>query len=268
MIDFSKLKSLTIPEGVVKQITDASGRVLWSAVKNAKVTITSTFNGMDGDTARITVNSPSPFAPDPTNPSNKVTSWTVFVYDMPNYTIEIPVGSTVECAVSQDKANAGCYVSLNGTKVVTNEGTYIYTVTGNATIDVSDKYSQGEFGTITIVEEGYVLVTTQGYTYGLSGYGATAYIGDTTIGGNNNLKQEFVVPIGTVIKCTALYGRGVGGTITLNGTVVAKHQTTETNTVETVTYEYTVTGDADIVFAGGAAGPTGPNYGIITITEQ
>lgn len=33
MIDFSKLKGLTIPEGVVSQITDASGRVLWSAVQ-------------------------------------------------------------------------------------------------------------------------------------------------------------------------------------------------------------------------------------------
>ena len=31
MIDFSTLKGLTIPEGVVTQITDASGRVLWSA---------------------------------------------------------------------------------------------------------------------------------------------------------------------------------------------------------------------------------------------
>ena len=31
MIDFSTLQGLTIPEGVVAQITDASGRVLWSA---------------------------------------------------------------------------------------------------------------------------------------------------------------------------------------------------------------------------------------------
>lgn len=31
MIDFSTLQGLTIPEGVVTQITDASGRVLWSA---------------------------------------------------------------------------------------------------------------------------------------------------------------------------------------------------------------------------------------------
>ena len=33
MIDFSTLQGLTIPEGVVTQIADASGRVLWSAVK-------------------------------------------------------------------------------------------------------------------------------------------------------------------------------------------------------------------------------------------
>ena len=34
MIDFATLKGLTIPEGVVTQITDASGMVLWSAVKS------------------------------------------------------------------------------------------------------------------------------------------------------------------------------------------------------------------------------------------
>lgn len=32
MIDFSTLQGLTIPEGVVKQISDAQGNVLWSAV--------------------------------------------------------------------------------------------------------------------------------------------------------------------------------------------------------------------------------------------
>lgn len=38
-MDFSKVKGLTIPEGVVTQIADASGRVLWSA------TIKFTING-------------------------------------------------------------------------------------------------------------------------------------------------------------------------------------------------------------------------------
>ena len=34
MFDFSKVKSWTIPEGVVKQVTDASGRVLWLGVRD------------------------------------------------------------------------------------------------------------------------------------------------------------------------------------------------------------------------------------------
>ena len=38
-INFSTLKKLTIPEGVVKQITDASGRVLWSASKPIVLTV-------------------------------------------------------------------------------------------------------------------------------------------------------------------------------------------------------------------------------------
>lgn len=38
-MDFSKAKSLTIPEGNVTQIADASGRVLWSAVKKITVNV-------------------------------------------------------------------------------------------------------------------------------------------------------------------------------------------------------------------------------------
>ena len=41
-IDFSTLQGLTIPEGVVTEITDASGRVLWCAVKIITFTIRST----------------------------------------------------------------------------------------------------------------------------------------------------------------------------------------------------------------------------------
>ena len=39
MIDFSTLQGLTIPEGVVTQITDAAGNVLWSAVKPEPVVL-------------------------------------------------------------------------------------------------------------------------------------------------------------------------------------------------------------------------------------
>jgi hypothetical protein len=153
-MNFATLKGLGIPEGNVTKITDALGNVLWSAVKMVNLTITSFWDGMDGDTARITINSPSPFAPNPNEPNNKVTSWTAYVYDLldqQNRTIKIPVGSTIECYITRDKGNADSHITLNDVKMVTGEGTYIYTVTGDATIDVSEDYIQGDFGVISIV---------------------------------------------------------------------------------------------------------------------
>ena len=140
MIDFSTVQGLTIPEGVVTQIADANGVVLWSAKRMARVTITSVCNGIMGDTSHI-----------------KIVSDTVifeaYAYDMPNLTIEVPIGTTIECTVRRNKGNADSSISVNGTKVLT-EGTYIYTVTGNVAVDVSDRYSMGEYGVITITEEG------------------------------------------------------------------------------------------------------------------
>lgn len=138
MIDFSTLKGLTIPEGVVTKITDASGVVLWSANTTAKVTITSECNGIMGDRAHI-----------------KIVSDTVifeaYPYTTTDCTIEVPIGATIECTVSRDKGNADSSISVNGTKVLT-EGTYIYTVTRDVAVHVSDRYSQGEYGIITITE--------------------------------------------------------------------------------------------------------------------
>ena len=151
-MNFATVKGLTIPEGKVKQITDASGRVLWKLAQMVIVKITSEWLGMDGDTARITITSPEPFAPDPANPSSKTTSWTVQVSDEPDCTIQLPVGSTIECTVSRDKGNADSYISLNGTKVVTGAGTYLYPVTRDVTVNVANKYSQGDYGMITITE--------------------------------------------------------------------------------------------------------------------
>jgi hypothetical protein len=140
MIDFSTLQGLTIPEGVVTQIADASGTVLWSAKRSAIVTITSECNGIEGDTAHIKIVS-------------ETVSFEAYAYDMPDCKLEVPIGSTIECTVSRSKANADSSISLNGTKVLT-EGTYIYTVKGNVAIHVSDRYSMGEYGIITITEEG------------------------------------------------------------------------------------------------------------------
>ena len=151
MIDFSTLKGLTIPEGAVTKITDASGRVLWAAVSKAKITVTSQCLGINGDKSSITVKSAEPF-PDPSNPSQTITTWTAVCYEEPNCTIELPVGSTIECTVDDTKQDERCYVTVNGTEVLGKPGTYIYAVTRDATVHVTDKYEMGEYGMIIITE--------------------------------------------------------------------------------------------------------------------
>lgn len=47
-MDFDTVKGLTIPEGVVTQITDASGRVIWRANPEG---VTKTITGNDVDLA-------------------------------------------------------------------------------------------------------------------------------------------------------------------------------------------------------------------------
>lgn len=139
MIDFSTLKGLTIPEGEVVEITNENGEVIWSAARSAVVTITSECNGINGDTAYI-----------------KIVSDTVlfeaYAYDMPDCTIEVPIGATIECTVDDTKASNRCYVNVNGVEVLSDPGTYVYTVTRNVTVDVADEYNMGEYGTITITE--------------------------------------------------------------------------------------------------------------------
>lgn len=168
-IDYANVTGLSDHIGNIVKITDIAGNVLWSAVKMANLTITSFWDGMDGDTARIIINSPSPFAPDPSNPTNKVTTWTAYVYDLfdqQNRTIKIPVGSTIECYITRDKENADSYIKLNGVNVATGEGTYVYTVIDDATIDVSEDYVQGDFGVISIVGAvTYISFTINGDTY-------------------------------------------------------------------------------------------------------
>ena len=50
MIDFSTLQGLTIPEGVVTQIADESGRVLWMLVGEFTIRI------RDGDSGMLHIN--------------------------------------------------------------------------------------------------------------------------------------------------------------------------------------------------------------------
>ena len=194
-------------------------------------------------------------------------------------TISVPIGTIINFYISSDNpVYAAGYININGEQVVSTlddpssmPRSYSYTVAGNITISLSvDRketgYGKFEVGNINITEvpEGHVLVNITGYSYGLGGYGSYVNINGTTY---SNASAMFV-PIGTVIQCIALQGKGVGGTVTVNGTVVAQPQTTGSNAVETVTYDYTVSGNIGITLAGGAAGPSGPNYGTIVITEQ
>ena len=113
MINFSTLQGLTIPEGVVTQIADASGRVLWSAVEKVVITLTGTiasggnyveYNGI------------------------KYTSTCTF---------EAVVGDTITVYCGTVPSSATIY--LNGAQVSTGlaSTTYVYTVVGNATINGS-----------------------------------------------------------------------------------------------------------------------------------
>lgn len=163
-MDFSKLQGLIIPEGVVTEITDAIGNVLWSASKLVAVTIKSKCQGINGTSARLTIRSSKPFAPDPSHPDITTTLWTVEVWEEPNVTIELPTGSTIECYVSDSKQSNRCFVCLNGADVLMMPGTYNYTVIGDVYITMKDYYQMGEYGEITI-DEGVEFFTVNGKQY-------------------------------------------------------------------------------------------------------
>lgn len=124
MINFSTLQGLSIPEGVVTQITDASGRVLWSAVKNVTLTIdiqsvyktsvqSITVNGVTYNTVGKTV-------------------------------LSVPIGTEIVCKVDATECECGhryseSFVYLNDSKVLDVFSTsvnksYTYVVTGNVTV--------------------------------------------------------------------------------------------------------------------------------------
>ena len=158
MIDFSALKGLTIPEGVVTEISDESGAVLWSANKKASVTIISNCQSVEGDTAKIRITSSEPFNPFPSSPNWSDTSWFTWVSEEYNGTFEVSIGTTIECTIV-DKEDRG-YVTVKiyrkgeeeGVPVLYGAGTYVYTVNGDIEIGLSDD-AAGTQGFIYIEEK-------------------------------------------------------------------------------------------------------------------
>lgn len=110
MINFATLQGLTIPEGVVTQIADEQGNVIWSAVEKAIITLSGT--------------------PSPSYAEYKGTKYTVPA------TFEAAVGDTINlyCGDVPNAAN----IILNDTLVSQGQSntTYSYTVVGDATIEV------------------------------------------------------------------------------------------------------------------------------------
>ena len=128
MINFSTLQDLTIPDGVVTKITDASGMVLWSAEKPATITIsfTRSGNGSFGAIAAVIVDGV-------TYPAGENES------APPTEELIVPIGTIITCKVGgmHTSVVSNAKVTLNGTTVASGNTEYLYTVVGDATIHSS-----------------------------------------------------------------------------------------------------------------------------------
>ncbi len=156
MIDFTTVKSLTIPEGSVAKITDASGNVLWNSVKMATITITVTsqkyadgyhYRGWGHATATI----------------DGVVYGDSSVKEPTTYTLSVPVGTAIACKAEYYDAyseEGGGEIYLNKVLVASSDDwtTYDYVVTGNATIALENELITYEYS-YTRYGVGYVYIT-------------------------------------------------------------------------------------------------------------
>ena len=227
-MNFSTLKGLTIPEGSVKQIADASGRVIWSAVKN--VTITITFDGTYNGDAYVTINGESYHS---------------------SITLEVPAGTVILCEAFDSKKDYGAKIFLNGT--IVDEGNlpeYNYIVPKNVkTVNIQLKQvgtyeKRGEIY-ITEIPEGYALVTITG-----SGNATYVIVDGVKYTGTTNI--ALAVPVGTVINCRAYtdedanppYNYATYGNIRVNGEYVGTYHNGSGDWE--CLYEYVVVGNTNI----------------------
>lgn len=134
-MNFATLKGLTIPEGNVTQITDASGNVLWKkapSTANVKLKVQNggNFSGMtESPNVGVTIDEV------PYNSAQELV---------------VPVGTVIMCVCSAGNTNQ---IYLNGETVDTRKdaGRYIYdyTVTGDVEITMGGSMSMqgGGYGT-------------------------------------------------------------------------------------------------------------------------
>lgn len=76
---------------------------------------------------------------------------------VPINTFEVPAGTVITCYVESESYQVTAKIVVNGTTVASKsdgDKTYLYTVTGNASIEIISKKSGGYYvGTIRITEE-------------------------------------------------------------------------------------------------------------------
>ena len=147
-MNFATLKGLTIPEGKVTQITDASGRALWSAAPSVVTIYVVGYGGEDyGDYDQY---------------ANSYIMHNGVKYTYPA-TFEANVGDVIECYA---EAEDTCDIYVNDVRVSGSETTYIYTVTSNTRIELySDGYDMEAYVKITELPPDSFLFYTASYNY-------------------------------------------------------------------------------------------------------
>lgn len=242
----------------VTQIADASGRVLWSAVKPATITITGTG---DATYSYVTIDGVKYTSP---------------------ATLEVPVGTVITCFVGDKDKENGAFVTVNGNFVLkaTSGGSYDYTVVGNIIIQLNYSGGVGSI-TITQIRNDPATITTKSAGYS-SNYVDYAYIDFTDAtgtayridsqGGTYDTEASaaagapvwvntFTIPAGTTITCYVKTGSSyMPAYVKINGTEVLR------KTSGDATYTYLVTGNAIIKLYTTGSG-TSNAYGYIEITE-
>lgn len=143
-MNFSTLQGLTIPEGVVTQIADASGRVIWSAVEPVTITL----SGIGRNSGCYIMHNGTRYYDATQTPS-----------------FEANVGDVIYCSIAESYNRSSVY--LNGTRVITakqDDVEYYYTVASNAMITF--EYSTNDkIIRITEIPEGQILFTIDSTNY-------------------------------------------------------------------------------------------------------
>lgn len=252
MIDFSTLKGLAIPEGVVTQIVK-DGVVLWSAVlPMAKVIV-----GRDAVDSGY--------------------SCTNVIYETPKGVTgylntsgeyELPIGTVITCEaeIRDDsyRPSVGIYVNDETVDSSDEYAWYVFTLNSNVVIQPIDNAYAGSVIYITEIPENHALVVVEEESYALT----KLYVSYVDSGGNTvdlTTKGTYAVPLGTTLKFTldSYDEKGSTGILHLtrnNGTseVVASATDGEINSY---TYTFTTSIIIECVGSGGYDGE-------YVITEQ